>query len=87
VALTLSRQGKEAAVLAPLDGIIEAVNPKVRQNPNLAHTDPYGEGWLFVVTPTNLKPDLEKCFLASAMSPGWNTNPTGFWECWNPRWV
>jgi glycine cleavage system H lipoate-binding protein len=60
VALTLSRRGKEAAVLAPLDGIIEAVNPKVRQSPNLAHTDPYGEGWLFVVTPTNLKPDLEK---------------------------
>ena len=57
--LTLARRGKEAAVLAPLDGIIEAVNPKVRQRPGLAHDDPYGEGWLFVVTPTNLKPDLE----------------------------
>ncbi|MFA4902173.1 MAG: hypothetical protein WC600_05445 [Desulfobaccales bacterium] len=60
VALTLSRQGKPAAVLAPLDGVIEAVNPRVRQNPRLPHDDPYGEGWLFVVTPTNLKPDLEK---------------------------
>jgi glycine cleavage system H lipoate-binding protein len=60
VALTLSRQGNKAPVLAPLNGVIEAVNPKVRQRPGLAHDDPYGEGWLMVVTPTNLKPDLEK---------------------------
>jgi glycine cleavage system H lipoate-binding protein len=59
-ALVLSRHGKKAAVLAPLGGIVEAINPKVQQNPRLAHDDPYGEGWLFVVTPTNLKPDLEK---------------------------
>ncbi|AEB08857.1 glycine cleavage system protein H [Desulfobacca acetoxidans] len=59
VGLALARQGKKAAVLAPVDGIIEAVNPKVRQRPALAHDDPYGEGWLFVVTPTNLKPNLE----------------------------
>jgi glycine cleavage system H lipoate-binding protein len=60
VAVALSRQGRKAAVLAPLDGVIEAVNPKVLQNPGLAHDDPYGEGWLFIVTPTNLKPNLEK---------------------------
>ena len=59
-ALTLSRQKKKAAFLAPLDGIIDAVNPKVRQNPGLLHDDPYGEGWLFLVSPSNLKPDLEK---------------------------
>ncbi len=54
------RQGEKAAVLAPLDGIIEAVNPKVLARPGLAHDDPYGEGWLMVVAATNLKPDLEK---------------------------
>lgn len=59
-ALTLSRKKKEAAVLAPLNGIIEAVNPKIKQRPDLAHDDPYGEGWLLVATPTNLKADLEK---------------------------
>jgi len=58
-ALALARKGNKASVLAPVDGIVEAVNPKVRQRPGLAHDDPYGEGWLFVVTPTNLKPDLE----------------------------
>jgi glycine cleavage system H lipoate-binding protein len=58
--LTLGRQRKEAEVLAPLDGIIEVVNPKVRERPQVAHDDPYGEGWLFIVTPSNLKGDLEK---------------------------
>lgn len=60
VVLNLSRHGKRAPVLAPLTGVIEAVNPQVRQRPGLLHDDPYGEGWLFVVTPNNLKPDLEK---------------------------
>lgn len=59
VSLYLTRGGKKAAVLAPLDGIIEVVNPRVRQRPGLVHDDPYGDGWLCVVTPTNLKPDLE----------------------------
>lgn len=57
--LFLARQGNKAAVLAPMDGVVEAVNPRVRQKPGLAHDDPYGEGWLFVITPTNLRPDLE----------------------------
>ena len=60
VALTLSRQGKKAPVLAPVNGVIEAVNPRIGPCPGLAHDDPYGEGWLMLVTPTNLKPDLEK---------------------------
>ena len=58
--LALGRQREKAEVLAPLDGIIEAVNPKVRERPQVAHDDPYGEGWLFIVTPSNLKVDLEK---------------------------
>ena len=57
--LTLGRQSNKAEVLAPLEGVIEAVNPQVRKSPQLAHDDPYVEGWLFIVTPSNLKKDLE----------------------------
>lgn len=57
--LVLVRGDKQATVLAPVDGIIEAVNPQVRQKPSLVHDAPYDDGWLVVVTPTNLKPDLE----------------------------
>jgi predicted molibdopterin-dependent oxidoreductase YjgC/glycine cleavage system H lipoate-binding protein len=59
-AMTFFRGENEAAVLAPLDGVIEAVNPKVLERPGLVHDDPYGLGWLMVVSPTNLQPDLEK---------------------------
>jgi cob(I)alamin adenosyltransferase len=45
--------------LAPLSGVVEAVNSKVLARPDLVHDDPYGEGWLMVVNPTNLKPDLD----------------------------
>jgi glycine cleavage system H protein len=58
--MSLGRQRKKAEVLAPLDGTIEAVNPKVLGKAQIAHDDPYGEGWLLIVTPTNLKGDLQE---------------------------
>jgi glycine cleavage system H protein len=57
--MALIREGKKASFEAPVDGAIEAVNPKVRQNPSLIHDDPYGEGWLFTVKPVNLRRNLE----------------------------
>ena len=57
--LTLIRQGKKASFEAPVDGFIEAINPKVLANPSLIHDDPYGEGWLFMVKPVNLGRNLE----------------------------
>ena len=57
--MALFRQGKKASFEAPVDGAIEAINPKVRQNPGLIHDDPYGEGWLFLVKPVNLRRNLE----------------------------
>jgi glycine cleavage system H protein len=56
--MALLREGYKASIEAPLDGAIEAVNPKVRQRPGLIHEDPYGEGWLFRVKPTNLQRNL-----------------------------
>jgi hypothetical protein len=57
--MALFREGKKASFEAPVDGAIEAINPRVRLNPSLIHDDPYGEGWLFVVKPTNLPRSLE----------------------------
>ena len=59
VGMALARQGASAGVLAPVVGIIEEVNPKVLKRPGLTHDDPYGEGWMMLVAPTNLRPDLE----------------------------
>ena len=57
--LALFRQGQKASFEAPVDGVIEEINPKVRENPSLIHDDPYGEGWLFTVKPVNLRRNLE----------------------------
>ncbi|MFI5330341.1 MAG: glycine cleavage system protein H [Desulfobaccales bacterium] len=59
ICMALVRQKRLASVLAPVDGIIEAINPKVLQQPSLVHDDPYGEGWLFLVKPTNLQRNLD----------------------------
>ena len=60
------RQRHKAPFLAPVDGTIESVNPKVRQKPQLIHDDPYGEGWLFLVNPTNLQPNKENLLFGEA---------------------
>jgi glycine cleavage system H protein len=46
ICMALLKQGQKASFLAPVDGAIAEVNPKVRENPSLIHDDPYGEGWL-----------------------------------------
>ena len=66
ICMATVRQGHKAPFLAPVDGTIEAVNPKVRQRPGLIHDDPYGEGWLFLVKPTNLQPNLENLLSGEA---------------------
>lgn len=59
ICMSLFRQGHKAPFLAPVDGAIAAINPQVRQNPGLVHNDPYGDGWLFLVKPTNIQRNLE----------------------------
>jgi len=47
--LTISRDGKSVELVSPIEGIISGVNEAVRNNPELARKDPYGEGWLVTV--------------------------------------
>lgn len=37
-------------IYAPVTGTVVAVNEALADSPALVNTDPYGEGWLFVVT-------------------------------------
>jgi coenzyme F420-reducing hydrogenase delta subunit/glycine cleavage system H lipoate-binding protein/NAD-dependent dihydropyrimidine dehydrogenase PreA subunit/formylmethanofuran dehydrogenase subunit D len=67
--LALCRQGERAGVLAPVNGVIEAVNPNILKRPGLVHDDPYGEGWLMVVAPTNLQTDLDRLVSGEGSAP------------------
>ncbi len=56
--MALIRKDNKASFEAPVDGMITEINPKVQRNPRLLYDDPYGEGWLFKIKPTNLKQNL-----------------------------
>ena len=46
-------------LIAPVSGTIEAVNEELESKPELLNEDPYGEGWILTVAPTNLDADLK----------------------------
>lgn len=51
-------------VFAPLSGEVVQVNESLRDNPEAVNTDPYGEGWILKVRPSDAS-DL-KALLTSA---------------------
>jgi glycine cleavage system H lipoate-binding protein len=51
----LRRKDNQADVLSPVNGVIAEVNSTVRENPELANREPYGEGWLFMVRTPDIK--------------------------------
>jgi glycine cleavage system H protein len=51
-------------VFTPVSGEITGVNEKLAESPELVNRDPYNEGWIMKVRPTNLKNDLEKLMTA-----------------------
>jgi len=44
-------------LLSPVSGKIDESNNKLTGKPELVNSDPYGEGWLVVITPGNLEND------------------------------
>lgn len=41
-----------SSLFAPVDGVVEAVNHRLHDDPETVNRDPYGEGWIFSVRPT-----------------------------------
>jgi len=49
------RDGKVVDLVSPIEGAVNAVNEAVLRNPELAHNDCYGEGWLVTVQAPDAK--------------------------------
>lgn len=47
------------AVVSPLSGSIQAVNPRLKKKPELVIDDPQGDGWLLTIKPENPENDLQ----------------------------
>lgn len=46
-------------LIAPVSGTVRMVNEELRDNPETINSDPYGEGWLITIAPSNLQPELK----------------------------
>jgi len=44
-------------LISPVSGTISAVNEELQKTPKLINEEPYGKGWMVVVTPTNFDED------------------------------
>ncbi|BDG03229.1 glycine cleavage system protein H [Anaeromyxobacter oryzae] len=52
--IAILRAGRRTVRLgSPIDGMVVRVNPRVRREPSLVKTEPYGGGWLFSLAPAN----------------------------------
>ncbi len=64
-AFTLRQDGREAALVAPIEGEVLAHNPALAERPGLASDDPYGRGWLVRVRPASLGANLRNLLSGS----------------------
>ncbi len=51
-------------IWSPATGMVVEVNEKFKEDSSLLRRDPYGEGWLFRIEPTNLEEDLKGLILS-----------------------
>ncbi|MCX7880313.1 MAG: response regulator [Ignavibacteria bacterium] len=47
------------SIISPLSGTVVEVNNRILQKPDLIVQDPYGEGWLLKVRPSNFEKDMK----------------------------
>ena len=59
VGLAFQREGKEAQALSPLTGVVAAQNYQATKNTTVLKEQPYNEGWLMVLEPTEMKKELK----------------------------
>jgi glycine cleavage system H lipoate-binding protein len=49
-------------LITPVAGVVRQINTKLTQYPSLLNRKPYGEGWAFLIEPTDLKACLKQLF-------------------------
>jgi len=60
----IDQNGKSLSIFSPISGEVLNSNPVLKVNHELLNTDPYGEGWLYNIKPSNWVTDIPACYLA-----------------------
>lgn len=70
-------------VKTPVAGEVAAINDAVAAKPGAINKDPYGEGWLVKLKPTNLDAELGALVTGAAVAPAFEAKMTadGFAGC------
>jgi len=58
----LKREGNEAEMLSPIEGVVTAINYKGIKSPETVNHSPYEKGWLYMMEPMNMKRDIKNLF-------------------------
>ncbi len=61
--ILVKRGDNSASMLAPVSGVIMAINPELREEGSLANSSPYSDGWVIKVQPDDLREDLKKLMI------------------------
>jgi len=56
---TIESAKTTVALLSPLSGRLDEANGNLTGKPELVNLDPYGDGWLVILTPSSLDGDLK----------------------------
>ena len=59
-------------LIAPVSGAIKEVNEKLKDSPDLINNDPYGNGWLILVSATKLNDELKNLMTFEAAVAWYN---------------
>ncbi|MFW9922052.1 MAG: glycine cleavage system protein H [Candidatus Thorarchaeota archaeon] len=51
------------AIKCPLSGMIEQINPDIKDTPALINEDPYNKGWIAIIAPSNLEVEIKEEFI------------------------
>lgn len=57
--ITLIQEGKQLAIYAPVSGVIKDVNKKLHTELEKINSDPYGDGWLYLIEPENWRSESQ----------------------------
>jgi glycine cleavage system H lipoate-binding protein len=57
--VAFERMGRQATALAPISGVVTAVNHAATKMPAMVKDEPYNQGWLMVLDPVAMKDNLK----------------------------
>jgi glycine cleavage system H protein len=61
---SIGQKGKILRIFSPVTGTITGSNVELHNNPDALMEDPYGEGWIYTIRPSQWIDDTSKCCLA-----------------------